>query len=135
MPAANITPTHLAAFTAASIACDASAVVTADNRDGSPVRSACTARLADDGHIEIRHERTFFMPGTRAHKFAVATLEAVFAALRAEGLAFRVVKYKRADLGGKPGVWHFTTSGSGLSWSVDGQWASIEILGAVAQTA
>ena len=97
--------------------------------------SACTARLADDGHIEIRHERTFFMPGTRAHKFAVATLEAVFAALRAEGLAFRVVKYKRAGLGGKPGVWHFTTSGSGLSWSVDGQWASIEILGAVAQTA
>jgi len=135
MPAANITPTHLAAFTAATIACDASAVVTTDKRDGSPVRSVCTARLTEEGRIDIHHERTFFMPGTRAHKFAVSTLEAVFAALRAEGIAFRVVKYKRADLGGKLGVWHFTESGTGLSWSVDGQWAEIELLGTIAQAA
>ena len=129
MPATNTTElARLTAFTATTIACATATVTARHPLDGGEISSACTARLTDEGRIVIRHERNVVMSGTRAHKFAVATLEAVFAALRAEGIAFRVRKYRRADLGGKLSVWHFVTSGSGLSWAVDGQWAEIEIL-------
>ena len=129
MPATNtLEIARLAAFTTATIACDAQAVTAKHPLHGGEIRSACTARLTDEGRIVIRHERNVVMCGTRAMKFAVSTLVAVFAALKAEGIKFRVVKYRRADLGGKPAVWHFMESGSGLSWAIDGQWAEIEIL-------
>lgn len=129
----------LTAFAAATLATASTVFRAYDKRDGRDLEFTCTVELLEvaagaPGRIRVRLAHNFFVSGKRAHKFAVASLEAVFAALKSEGLAFRVCKRWNPHCSART-VWQHATSGSGLSWGVDAQYADVEILGSAASVA